>query len=57
MSAKAHLLTGDYVCFSLEIKLAADVHQAPSITIVFSCPMVLRYSDNIHFIGNIQNMQ
>jgi hypothetical protein len=35
MAAKAHQLTVDYVGFSLEIKLAADIHQAPSITFVF----------------------
>jgi hypothetical protein len=39
MAAKAHLLTVDYVGFSLEIKLAADLHQAPSITF-FSSPTV-----------------
>jgi len=38
MTAKAHLLTVDYVGFSLEIKLAANLHQAPSITFVFSRP-------------------
>jgi len=40
MADKAHLLTVDYMGFSLEIKLAADLHQVPSITFVFSCPTV-----------------
>jgi len=39
MADKAHLLTVDYMGFSLEIKLAADLHQAPS-TFVISCPTV-----------------
>jgi hypothetical protein len=47
MAAKAYLLTVDYVGFSLEIKLAADLHQAPNITFVFSHPTMAWCLDTV----------